>query len=109
MNQNQSKADSKDINLSDIISTIREALIATYGVVEIANIKDKKGKKEEGIVLSEKSDHTFCVDVYLTVSSDVKITETLRSAQSSVRYTLNKKYPKIVSNINVYANGVSNK
>lgn len=106
MQTNQVKATSDLINIDTIKSIVRESALATFGIKEIANIISKKGKKEDGIVISERKDKTFALDVFVLVSSDVKITEALRSAQKAIRYKLNRKYQKRFPVVNVYCNGV---
>lgn len=101
----------KDINLEEIASLVKEVARNSYGVVAIASDKDKiakankgkKGKEEEDIDVRKHSDGTFSVSINLVLAFDIKITEALRECQKSIRFTLDKKYPKLCREVNVYA------
>ena len=101
----------KDINLEEIASLVKEVARNSYGVVAIASDKDKiakankgkKGKEEEDIDVHKHSDGTFSVSINLVLAFDIKITEALRECQKSIRFTLDKKYPKLCREVNVYA------
>ena len=98
----------KDINLEEISSLVSEVARNSYGVVAIASDKGsdtkktKKGNKEEGIRVRKHSDGSFSVDINLVLAYDIKITEALRECQKSIKFTLDKKYPKLCREVNVY-------
>ena len=98
----------KDINLEEIASLVSEVARNSYGVVAIASDKGsdtkktKKGNKEEGIRVRKHSDGSFSVDINLVLAFDIKITEALRECQKSIIFTLDKKYPKLCREVNVY-------
>lgn len=100
----------KDINLEEIASLVSEVARNSYGVVAIASDKGrntkktdaKKGKKEEGVYVRKHADGTFTVDVNLVLAFDIKITEALRECQKSIKFTLDKKFPKLCRDVNVY-------
>lgn len=99
-----------DKQTKDIIELVRQTARNSYGVVAIAKKDEinliskitKKGKMEEGIFVNKRSDDTFTVDIYVVLSQEIKITESLRECQKSIRYVLNKKYPKMCREVNVY-------
>ena len=104
------------LNTKKIISLVAEAALDSYGVVAIANKKaetlgesqkTKKGKAEEGIFVKRKSDNTFALDVYLVLAQGIKITESLRECRKSIRYRLDKVFPKLCREVNVYALEIS--
>ena len=82
----------------------------SYGVVAIASKDEinlisqitKKGKMEEGVFVTKRSDNTFAVSIYLVLAQGIKITEALRECQKAIKYTLDKKYPKMCREVNVY-------
>lgn len=99
-----------DKQTKDIIELVRQTARNSYGVVAIAKKDEvnliskitKKGKMEEGIFVNKRSDDTFTVDIYVVLSQEIKITESLRECQKSIKYVLNKKYPKMCREVNVY-------
>ena len=86
----------------------------SYGVLAIANKDEinfvskitKKGKMEEGVYVVRYPKNTFSVSVYLVLAQGIKITEALRECQKSILFALNKKYPKLCREVNVYAIGL---
>jgi len=96
-------APSQKIAEKDIVALIREAIVPCYGIKEIANISQTKGKKEEGIKISFHADNTFTIDLYVVVVYGLKITETIRSCQKLVKFILNHYYPNMCHRVNVYA------
>ena len=94
----------------EIISLVSDVARNSYGVVAIAKKDEinliskitKKGKMEEGIFVTHRSDNTFAVTIYLVLSQEIKITESLRECQKSIKYALDKKYPKLCHEVNVY-------
>ena len=110
MEKTKKQSKRKDINLEEIAALTKEVARNSYGVVAIASdkgsntktVKAKKGKKEEGVHVHKHSDGTFTVDVNLILAFDIKITEALRECQKSIKFTLDKKYPKLCRDVNVY-------
>lgn len=100
---NTEKAKTNKIDENDIKNIVREILVPCYGVKEIANTSKTKGKKEEGLKVRFHSDRTFSVDLYVVVAYGLKITETIRSCQKLVKFTINHYYPNMCRAINVYA------
>ena len=106
-----------DINTSEIVKAVQEAVFSSYGIVGFADKasiarldnKTKKGIKEDAIFVNKHSDQKFTVDVYLIVSKEVKLTETLVSTQETIMYMLNKKFAKKCVAVNVYVENVSSK
>ena len=96
----------------EIIKLVSEVASNSYGVVAIAKKDEinliskitKKGKMEDGIFVTTRADDTFTVSIYLVLATEIKITEALRECQKSIRFALNKKYPKLCREVNVYVN-----
>ena len=99
-----------NIDINEVIRAVKESASACYGVVAIASKEDtlrldkqiKKGKKEDAIYVKKLPNRTFTVDVYLVLSNEVKITESLVEAQKVILYNLNKKFNKSCAQVNVY-------
>ena len=110
MEQKSKKSESNNINVKEIIKLVEQTVCKCYGVVAIAKKDEvdliskitKKGKMEGGVFVTKKSDDTFAVSIYLVLAQEIKITETLRECQKSVWFVLNKKYPKMCREVNVY-------
>ena len=110
MEQKKKKSESQNINTKEIIKLVEEIACKSYGVVAIANKDEvdliskitKKGKMEEGVFVTKRSDNTFAVSIYLVLAQEIKITEALRECQKSIWFVLNKKYPKMCREVNVY-------
>ncbi len=99
----------KSIKNEQIIETITEAINSCYGVsnfVSRSNEDNTKGKALSGVSIRKHTDHTYSVDIYVAMASDIKITEALREAQKQVRYKLDTKYPEKFRNVNVFASEV---
>ena len=96
-----------DIITEDLASLIREVVPSCYGVVDIANIAKKKGKKEEGLEVTLRSDNRISITVYLIVDGNVKITETIRSCQKTIIYRLSRVCPGYELSVSVYAEEIS--
>lgn len=108
----ENKSKRLNINTKEIISLVSRTAKDSYGVVAIAKKDEvdliskitKKGKMEEGIFVTKRSDSTFAVSIYLVLAQEIKITEALRECQKSIRFILDKKYPKMCREVNVYVN-----
>lgn len=107
MKKIKTKNISSDIIIEDLASLIREVVPACYGVIGIANIAKKKGKKEEGLEISLRSNNQISVTVYLVVDGNVKITETIRSCQKTIIYRLSRVCPGYQLSVSVYAEEIS--
>ena len=105
---------SLNINTKEIAGLVSRTARNSYGVVAIASKDEvdliskitKKGKMEEGVFVTKRSDNTFAVSIYLVLAQGIKITEALRECQKAIKYTLNKKYPKMCREVNVYVCGL---
>ena len=94
----------------DIKDATKAAALACYGVVSIVSRENtfrtdkrlKKGIVEDAIFVKKLPNRTFSVDVYLVLSNEVKITESLVECQKVVMYNLNKKFNKGCVKVNVY-------
>lgn len=114
MKKEEIKSSSLKIKTEDIIALSAKTAKNCYGVVAIADKEDinvvskitKKGKMEEGVYVVRYPRDTFSVTIYLIMARDIKITEALRECQKSILYALNKKYPKLCKEVNVYAIGL---
>ena len=106
----ETKSKSLDINIKEIIALVSRTARNSYGVVAIASKDEvdliskitKKGKMEKGVFVTKRSDNTFAVSIYLVLAQEIKITEALRECQKSIWFVLNKKYPKMCREVNVY-------
>ena len=105
------KKDSKStientFNREDIVKTVKEAALSCYGVNEVVSINEKKGK-EDAIYVHIEKDNTFSLDIHVIVAYGVKVTETIRSLQKTIRFYMNRLYPKACTKINIYADGIA--
>lgn len=89
--------------IDEIVAAVKNAISESYGVKGISKIQNTKGQKEEGIKIQFKSETTFIVDLHLIVAGDVKITETLRSCQKTVRFYMDHLFPKSCIQVNLFA------
>lgn len=103
------------IDTDEIISLVEKAALSCYGVQGIANKGSlmhpdlsKKGKTEKAIFVKNKL-RNFDIDVYLVLSKNVKITEALAEAQKVIKFKLDKKFPKLCANVNVFAENIFSK
>ncbi len=100
---------------ADIKEATRKAAFACYGVASIAKREDthrvdkrlKKGIIEDAIYVKKFPNRTFTVDVYLVLSNEVKITETLVECQKTIMYQLNKAFSNLCTRVNVYGESLS--
>ena len=97
---------SNRLNKNEIISSVKEASLTCYGVNSIFT-DSKKGFEEDAIYVSFSKDGTFELEVHVIVMSGVKVTETIRSLQKTIRYFMNRLYPKHCKKINIFAEGIS--
>ena len=110
MEKQSKKSNRLDKQSKEIIDIVRQTAMNSYGVIAIANKDEinliskitKKGKMEEGIFVTKRSDDTFAVSIYLVLAQEIKITEALRECQKSIKFILDKKYPKLCREVNVY-------
>lgn len=91
------------ITPKDILVVIHDATPYCYGVTDIAQKVNKKGKKEDNVKICLHHDSTFSVEIYLVIARDIKVTETLRSTQKTLRFFFEHKFPKKCLAIDVYA------
>ena len=99
-----------NINTKEISALVSRTARNSYGVVAIASKDEvdliskitKKGKMEEGVFVTKRSDNTFAVSIYLVLAQEIKITEALRECQKSIKFVLDKKNPKMCREVNVY-------
>ena len=106
------KKDSKQtientFNRIDIVKAVKEAALSCYGVNEVVSIREKKGKEEDAIYVHIEKDNTFSLDIHVIVAYGVKVTETIRSLQKTIRFFMNRLYPKACTKINIYADGIA--
>lgn len=94
-------------NREEIIKNVKEAALTSYGVSGILSVTHKKGQEEDAIYVHEEKDGTFSLDIHVIVAHGVKITETIRSLQKTIRFYMNHLYPKACNKINIYAEWIS--
>lgn len=110
MEKQSKKSNRLDKQSKEIIDIVRQTAMNSYGVIAIAHKDEinliskltKKGKMEEGIFVTKRSDDTFAVSIYSVLAQEIKITEALRECQKSIKFILDKKYPKLCREVNVY-------
>ncbi len=96
------------LNQNDIVSYVKEASLTCYGVNSIISVESsKKGMEEDAIYVIAEKDGTFSLDIHVSVMEGVKVTETIRSLQKTVRFYMNRLYPKKCKKINIYADEIS--
>lgn len=95
------------LNRTEIISTVKEATLTCYGVNCVLSKQSKKGTEEDAIKVHREKDGTFSLDIHVIVMPNVKVTETIRSLQKTIRFYVNRLYPKRCNKINIYAEGIS--
>ena len=93
-------------NRNEIVKTVKEAALTCYGVNEVVSINEKKGK-EDAIYVHIEKDNSFSLDIHVIVAYGVKVTETIRSLQKTIRFYMNRLYPKACTKINIYADGIA--
>ena len=99
----------------DIKDATSKAALGCYGVVAIAKRNEilradkrlKKGIVEDAIYVKKFANSTFSVDVYLVLSTELKITESLAECQKNIMYQLNKKFTNCCVGVNVYCEKIS--
>ena len=99
----------------DIKEATHKAASACYGVVAIATRDEvlradkrlKKGIVGDAIYVKKNANSTFSVDVYLILSDELKITESLVECQKIIMYQLNKTFTNCCVGVNVYCEKIS--
>ncbi|NLB48832.1 MAG: Asp23/Gls24 family envelope stress response protein [Erysipelotrichia bacterium] len=110
MNDKKTPGNVNTLDTKEIEDATRQAALASYGVVAIARrditslieLAIKKETSEEGLYINKKPNRTFTVNVYLVLSNEVKITESLVECQKNIMYTLNNKFNQACTGVNVY-------
>ena len=96
------------LNQNDIVSYVKEATLTCYGVSSVLSVESsKKGMEEDAIYVVPDKDGTFSLDIHVSVMEGVKVTETIRSLQKTVRFYMNRLYPKKCTKINIYADEIA--
>lgn len=96
-----------DIESSLIVQTINETVQNCYGVYGLSDkTSEKKGFVSQGIVIQRHPDRHLSAEVYLILSSDIKITEVLREAQNQLTFVLNKNFPGTFKYVDVFADAL---
>ena len=91
----------------EIAAKVKEAALTCYGVSSILTISHKKGKEEDAIYVHMDSDETFSLDVHVIVAYGVKVTEIIRSLRKTIRFYMDRLYPKACNKINIYAEWIT--
>ena len=96
-------------NRDEIANTVKEAALTSYGVSEIVTVNEK-GKEEDAIYVHfNDEDGTFSLDVHVNIMEGIKVTETIRSLRKTIRFYMDRLYPKACQMINTYAEDFSSK
>ena len=96
-----------EFNREIIIQQVKEAALTCYGVSSILTITHKKGQEEDAIYVHMDKDDTFSLDIHVIVASGVKVTEIIRSLRKTIRFYMDRLYPKACHKINIYAEWIS--
>lgn len=103
-----SKENSKlEYNREEIASKVKEAALTCYGVSAILSIPHKKGKEEDAIYVHVDGDNKFSLDIHVIVANGVKVTEIIRSLRKTIRFYMDRLYPKACNKINIYAEWIA--
>lgn len=102
---------SNPLSINELVNIIFDTATRTYGIVGICDkdIGKKKvslldaSKAKKGIFVNGMIEKSFSVSVYVVLSSDVKISETIRECQKAIRYVVNKKTANKCHRVDVYA------
>lgn len=98
------------VSSKDIADTIGEVCSSSYGVVGLTGVKDVRNtiatilnadNYVEGILL-RKVKSKYVVDVHVVIVYGVKISEVVNELSKRLSYTLEKKFGKIFSEINIF-------
>ena len=96
-----------EYNRDEIIKNVKEAALTADGVSAILTVTHKKGREEDAIYVHMDKDNKFSLDVHVMVANGVKVTETIRSLQKTIRFYMNHLYPNACNKINIYAEWIS--
>lgn len=108
----------KTIDLEkEIYEFSSETIRLCYGVEGIAKISPRisisslktfsKTKKIDGVLIKKFKNGTYSISMYLIIANNVKISEILVEAQKLMIYRLNKKFPLLIKEVNLYAYEIS--
>ena len=103
----KSMSEIKEFNRQDIIAKVKEAALTCYGVSSILTITHRKGQEEDAIYVHMDKNNTFSLDIHVIVASGVKVTEIIRSLRKTIRFYMDRLYPKACNKINIYAEWIS--
>lgn len=91
----------------EIVKNVKEAALTCYGVSSILTISHKKGKEEDAIYVHMDSNNKFSLDIHVIVANGVKVTEIIRSLRKTIRFYMDRLYPKACNKINIYAEWIA--
>ena len=113
--ENTKTIETKKVNkvpsMKEIINTTYQTALQCYGVVGVsrfdATVSGKydpvpEEKASRGIFVRKVPNDMFDVDLYVVLSSEVKLTETIFECQKVVRYALNRAYNHTCRKVNVF-------
>ena len=115
MEQTEVKKVNQNVSVKEIIQATYEKSLECYGIVGFARsdaqIRNdysplKPEKIHHGIQVMKFANGDFDVTLFVLLSAEVKLTETIFECKKIVRYFLNKKYNNHCRKVNVYAMGV---
>ena len=96
----------KEYNREEISQKVKEAALTCYGVSSILSIH-KKGKEEDAIYVHMDPNNKFSLDIHVIVANGVKVTEIIRSLRKTIRFYMDRLYPKACNKINIYAEWIA--
>lgn len=104
------------IHSKQVINATYDISTKCYGVIGICRFDAAVKKNYEalpkerafrGIVVIKRADGTFDVNVYVVLSSSIKLTEALTEAQKVLKYELNKQFSNRCRKVNLFAMSVA--
>lgn len=109
----QKKSNSASFTLADIAKEAENSAVSCYGVIDLSHDDSLKNeirellKKENtsGAIVRQKK-NVLEIDLYITVSYGVRITEVALEVQKKVKFDLEKKFHLSFNAINVYVQSV---
>ena len=111
MAETKTKKVTKSPTIKEIIHTTYETALQCYGVVGISRFDAtitnnyaplEENKASRGIFVRKVANGQFDVDLYVILSSEVKLTETSFECQKVVRYALNREYNHACRKVNLF-------
>lgn len=111
----ETKKENKSLTIKEIINIAYTTALSCYGVVGVSRfdavVLDNYDTLPEerayrGVIVRKIKANLFDVDLYIILSSEVKLTEASYECQKVVRYALNKASDRACRKVNVYVTAI---